>query len=269
MPGLVCVRGVIALAHAAFTIVCRFSAVVLLRVDAGYGRYGEEALESLLRGADNDLLTTDDYRGITDRLLACTAWWAANAQDDPSVIPEPVFVLSDAPEAGDDHPAVSWLKTAYRNRTMSDEQLARWLELQPPPVIGLETQIGPDGAALLYVEYGRRWQVIRGVVYPVDTVTVRRITIDGQYMPFTLVEAADSVSQRGYESAVVRFSIEGITWNKAISAGRTRRLTVEYDVAIFGRAPGSFGPFTAVYEFELSYAATFPIGPDDVVQPSQ
>lgn len=214
--------------------------VLLLRIDVAHGRYGTVALESLLRSAAADSLSPADYRAVTEQLLAHPDWWS-DASVRPNAIRLPVFTIAEPDIPHGNHAARSWLNTAYNNRVMTDEQLARWMTLEPPPVIGLDQDSVAAGTDLpLYVEYGRRWQVARAVPYLIDSVAINRITINGQNVNFTLEESGDSVAARGYEAAVVRFAIRGVT----IPAGSGPiSVQIEYTVTVFGRAQDNFGPF--------------------------
>lgn len=169
--------------------------VALLRLDVGRAQYGPIALDALSRRAEQHTLSLSGASSITDALLAAD-WWLEETTRQPF----------DAAR-----PAEKWLTIQLEQARLSDGQLARWLDLVPPPLFlaGADTRLSPAPITVTAL-FGREWQRIGRVPYRVHRLEVDEIRINGETQEFTLEEEEDSNAEIGWFASRVAYRILGL-----------------------------------------------------------
>ncbi len=167
----------------------------LLRLDVGKAWYGDIALHSLSDRAVQHTLSFDSAASITDTLLDAD-WWLDETHRQ-------IFDASREPER--------WLTIQMEQARLTDEQMARWLNLVPPPMFlaNADTRQSPSSIKLTAI-FGREWQRIDKVPYRIDHLKIVEIRVNGAPQEFTIEEAADSNAEIGWHANRVEFHVLGL-----------------------------------------------------------
>lgn len=167
----------------------------LLTLDVASPWYGRIALRTLADRAAQHTLPMDTASGITDALLDAD-WWLDETH-------RRLFDNSRQSER--------WFTIQMEQARLSDEQLARWLNLVPPPMFlaNADTRQSPSSISITAV-FGREWQRIDNVPYRVNRLEITEIRVNGESQEFTLEEAADSQSDIGWYATRVEFHVLGL-----------------------------------------------------------
>ncbi len=167
----------------------------LLRLDVARPWYGRIALRTLADRAEQHTLPMDTASSITNALLDAE-WW----------LDETHHRLFD-----DSRQSERWLTILMEQGRLSDEQLARWLNLVPPPMFlaNADTRQSPSSISIAAI-FGREWQRIDSVPYRVHRLEITEIRVNGAAQEFTLEEAADSQSEIGWYATRVEFHVLGL-----------------------------------------------------------
>jgi len=169
--------------------------VALLRLDVGRSEYGSIALESLCIRAEQHTLSHSAASAITDTLIDGDWWMEETTRQafDPL------------------RPAEKWLTIQMEQARLSEAQLARWLNLVPPPMFlaGADVRESPAPIALTAL-FGREWQRIGNVPYRVHRLEITEIRLNGEAQEFTLQEESDSNAEIGWYANRVAYRILGL-----------------------------------------------------------
>ncbi len=167
----------------------------LLCLDVGKAWYGGIALHTLSDRAVQHTLSFASAASITDALLD-SDWWLNETQRQ-------IFDASREPER--------WLTIQMEQARLSDEQLARWLNLVPPPMFlaNADTRESPSSIKITAV-FGREWQRIDKVPYRIDHLQITAIRLNGQPQEFTIEEGANSNAEIGWHANRVEFEVRGL-----------------------------------------------------------
>ncbi len=201
--------------------------LLLLRLDVGREQYGRIALEVLSRRAEQHTLTHSSASSITDALLAAD-WWLEETTRQPF---DPV------------RPAEKWLTIQMEQARLTDDQVARWLQLVPPPLFlaGADTRLAP-APIVLGALFGREWQRIGKVPYRVHRLEISGIRINGEAQEVTLEEEPDSNAGIGWFANRVAYRVPGLHVPADVDSQCEIEVTYYLDLE-----PGSYrrvGPLT-------------------------
>ncbi len=167
----------------------------LLRLDVSRPWYGRTALNVLADRAAQHTLSFESAAEMTETLLG-SDWWideTMRQRFDPSRPPE------------------RWLTIQMEQGRLGDDQLARWLNLVPPPMFlaNADTRQSPSSIKLAAV-FGREWQRIDRVPYRVNRLEVVEIRLNGEPQEFTVEEAEDSHAEIGWYANRVAYDLLGL-----------------------------------------------------------
>lgn len=170
--------------------------VALLRLDVARPWYGGIALRALNDRAVQHTLSFESAARITETLLDSN-WWlepTTRTRFDPSREPE------------------RWLTIQMEQARLSDGQLARWINLVPPPLFlaNADTRESPSAVRITAI-FGREWQRIDNVPYRVHRLEIDAIRINGAEQSFTVEEGEDSNAAIGWYATRVVFHVMGLT----------------------------------------------------------
>lgn len=167
----------------------------LLRLDVSKAWYGRIALGVLADRAVQHTLSFQSAAETTEALLS-SDWWVDETTRHR-------FDSSRQPER--------WLTIQMEQGRLGDEQLARWLNLVPPPMFlaNADTRESPSSIKLAAV-FGREWQRIDKVPYRVNRLEITEIRLNGQPQEFTMEEAEDSHAEIGWYANRVAYNVLGL-----------------------------------------------------------
>jgi hypothetical protein len=185
--------------------------------------YGRLALSALTKRSIKLSIDRRICERITDTLLDAQ-WWRA----------ETIGVPFDPKR-----PAEDWLTVQMEQGRLTEEQLARWIQIVTPPLFsagveretfltehglparakssdangepkasadgGLEAHAPDDEAIVIRAVFGRQWMREARVPYRVDRLEVREIRINGEAREFAVEEADGSQSGLGQFATRVEF----------------------------------------------------------------
>lgn len=199
----------------------------LLRLDVARPHYGEIALETLCRRAEQHTLSRRAASRITDTLLDAE-WWLEETQRqtfDPA------------------RPAEKWLTIQMEQARLSEEQLARWLNLVPPPIFLAGADLRQSPAPInLTALFGREWQRIGNVPYRVHRLEIREIRVGSVAQEFVVEEEADSNAEIGWYATRVALRVLGL--HAPTGPGPRCDLEVEYLLDLEPSSYRNIGPLT-------------------------
>ncbi len=197
----------------------------LLRLDAAQPYYGEIALETLCRRAEQHTLSHGAATAITDALLDAS-WWLEETRRqtfDPR------------------RPAEKWLTIQMEQARLSEARLARWLNLVPPPIFLAGADLRPSPAVInLTALFGREWQRIGNVPYRVHRLEIREIRLGGVAQAFTIEEEADSNAEIGWYANRVALQVRGL--HVPPGQGPRCELEVDYELDLEPSSYRGIGP---------------------------
>lgn len=205
----------------------------MLKADVASPRYGREALSELQRRALSESIGPAECATVTDSLLTHSWWHTA--------------VAFDSSEPGN-----LWLVTMFKSYRLSNEQMTRWMEVAPPPILSLAPQPRGEGAAetdppsayVLRAAFGRSWVRNNGVPYDIEAVRVDEILVNGQAVALTPVITGVPDPALGHFADSVLFEFRDLP---AVPA----EVRVRFHVDVADGAYVNLGPLTWVGRIEL------------------
>lgn len=196
----------------------------VLTMDVSHRRYGATALRTLTERIPSDRLTLEEIRAINDRVFANEHWW----------MPETAQGSQSALVA-----AEQWFRRLRTNDRLMQSDFRRWLELDPPPVLGQAIVVPGDGMDRwrIPIEFGRTLAVTYELPYEINAIDVVGVKVNGAPATYTMTLSPES------EDPELRYFAHRIMYELVIEqVPDVEFVTVEFVLDIAPTGPEQLGP---------------------------